>query len=137
MLIRAEQEADRAPVRAVNVSAFETAAEADLVDVLREQARPIVSLVAEDGGQVVGHIMFSPVTLAGHGEVKVMGLGPMAVAAEHQRRGIGSQLVAAGLDRCRQMGFNAVVVLGHPDYYPRFGFCPSSQFDNVLNNAHI
>ena len=58
-----------------------------------------------------------------------MGLGPLAVASEHQRKGIGSELVRAGLEQCRQLGFNAVVVLGHPEYYPRFGFSPSSLFD--------
>ena len=128
MLIRTEEESDRASVHAVNVSAFETSTEADLVDVLREQARPIVSLVAEDDGQVVGHIMFSPVTLCEHDDVKVTGLGPMAVAAGRQRKGIGARLVTAGLAQCRQMGFVAVVVLGHPGFYPRFGFCPSSRF---------
>jgi putative acetyltransferase len=129
MLIRAEEEKDLAVVHAVNVSAFETASEANLVDALREQALPIVSLVAEDNGAVVGHIMFSPVSLSGHPDVKVMGLGPMAVATEHQRKGIGSELVRAGLEQCTQLGFVAVVVLGHPEYYPRFGFSPSSRFD--------
>ncbi len=128
MLIRAEKENDRDAVFAVNGSAFETPAEATLVDLLREQARPVVSLVAEDQGNVVGHIMFSPVVLSGNPDLKVMGLAPMAVAPEHQRKGIGSALVRAGLEQCRQLGFVAVVVLGHPEYYPRFGFSPSSRF---------
>ncbi len=128
MLIRAEQEKDRAAVHAVNVSAFETPSEANLVDALREQAEPVVSLVAEDNGAIVGHIMFSPVSLSGHPGLKMMGLAPMAVAPEHQRQGIGSALVRAGLEQCRQLGFIAVVVLGHPEYYPRFGFSPSTRF---------
>ena len=128
MLIRAEKENDREAVFAVNVLAFKTPAEATLVDVLREQASPVVSLVAEDNGIVVGHIMFSPVYLSGYPELNVMGLAPMAVAPEHQRKGIGSALVRAGLEQCRQLGFVAVVVLGHPEYYPRFGFSPSSRF---------
>jgi len=128
MLIRAEKESDRDAVFAVNLSAFETPAEATLVDVLREQAQPVLSLVAEKNGNVVGHIMFSPVSLSENPDLKVMGLAPMAVAPEHQRKGIGSALVRAGLEQCRQLGFVAVVVLGHPEYYPRFGFSPSSRF---------
>ncbi len=129
MLIRAEKENDRDAVYAVNVSAFESPAEADLVDALREQAQPIVSLVAEENGEVVGHIMFSPVSLSGHPHLKVMGLAPMGVTRGHQRKGIGSALVRAGLTQCKQLGFTAIVVLGHPEYYTRFGFTPSSRFD--------
>lgn len=128
MLIRAEKAGDRDAVYAVNVSAFETPSEAKLVDTLREQAQPVVSLVAEDNGEVIGHIMFSPVSLSGYPNLKVMGLAPMAVAPRQQRRGIGSTLVRAGLDQCRQLGFAAVVVLGHPEYYSRFGFSTASQF---------
>lgn len=128
MLIRAEKENDRDAVYAVNASAFETPSEANLVDALLEQAQPVVSLVAEDNGEVVGHIMFSPVSLSDYPDLKVMGLAPMAVAPEHQRKGIGSALVRAGLEQCEQLGYAAVVVLGHPEYYPRFGFSPSSRF---------
>lgn len=128
MLIRAEERDDRQAVHAVNASAFETSAEANLVDVLREQARPIISLVAIDGTTVVGHILFSPVRLSDRPEFKIMGLAPMAVTPEHQRKGIGLGLVRAGLEQCRQLGFGAVVVLGHPEYYPRFGFLPSMSF---------
>lgn len=127
MLIRAEEQRDWAAVHAVNVSAFETPAEASLVDVLRQQAQPCVSLIAEDNGAIVGHIMFSPVSLSGHPALRIMGLAPMAVAPEQQRKGIGSALVHAGLEQCKQLGFGAVVVLGHPAYYPRFGFVPSTR----------
>jgi putative acetyltransferase len=113
----------------VNLAAFETSAEADLVDVLRQQAPPVISLVAEDGEAVVGHILFTPVTLLEHPDSRIMGLAPMAVAPARQRQGIGSALVREGLDRCRQLGFDAVVVLGHPGYYPRFGFLPASRFE--------
>jgi putative acetyltransferase len=126
--IRAEEEQDWADVQAVNESAFERSAEAHLIAALREQARPVVSLVAEYGGAIVGHIMFSPVVLPGHPELKIMGLAPMAVAPEHQRKGIGSALVRAGLEQCKKLGFGAVIVLGHPEYYPRFGFSPSVRF---------
>jgi len=129
VLIRDEVARDHAAVRHVVASAFETAAESRLVDALRERARPVVSLVAEKAGSVVGHVMFSPVSLSGHPEVPMMGLAPMAVAPEHQRTGIGSALARAGLDRCAQLGIAAVVVLGHPAYYPRFGFVPASRFE--------
>jgi putative acetyltransferase len=128
MLIRAEERKDRAAVHAVNLAAFETPSEANLVDALREQAQPVVSLVAEEDGAITGHIMFSPVSLSGHPGLKVMGLAPMAVAPKHQRKGIGSALVRAGLEQCKQLGFVAVVVLGHAGYYPRFGFLPSTHF---------
>lgn len=128
MLIRSERDNDKTAIYNVNVAAFETPAEADLVDALREQAQPIVSLIAEDGEAIVGHIMFSPVSLSIAPKLKVMGLAPMAVAPGYRRRGIGLALVRAGLERCREMGFGAVVVLGHPEYYPRFGFSPASRF---------
>jgi len=128
MLIRSEQEKDRTAVHAVNVSAFDTPLEANLVDALRARADPIVSLVAEDNGAILGHIIFSPVSLSGHPALRIMGLAPMAVAPVHQRKGIGSALVRAGLEQCKQLGFGAVVVLGHPAYYPRFGFTSSTRF---------
>jgi putative acetyltransferase len=128
VLIRAEKEKDRAAVRALNLSAFETPAEADLVDALREQAQPVISLVAEGGDAIIGHILFSPVTLHGNPELKMMGLAPMAVLTAHRSKGIGSALIRVGLEQCRQLGFGAVVVLGHPGYYPCFGFSPAVRF---------
>lgn len=125
MLIRPEVERDRAVVHALNVAAFDGPAEAALVDLLRDQAQPLISLIAEENGAVVGHIMFSPVTLSGHPALRIMSLAPMAVAPSHQQRGIGSALVRAGLEQCRQLGVDAVFVLGHPAYYPRFGFSPA------------
>jgi putative acetyltransferase len=128
VLIRNEEEKDYPAVRALNASAFESLAEANLVDALRKQVRPVISLVAEDNKKIVGHIMFSPVSLSGHPSLKIMGLAPMAVARAHRNKGIGSSLVRAGLERCKELGFGAVVVLGHPGYYPRFGFSPSARF---------
>lgn len=127
MLIRDEEERDLAAVRRLNAAAFGTPAEAKLVDALRQQARPVVSLVAEENQAIVGHIMFSPVVLSSHPELKIMGLAPMAVSPQHQRQGIGSALVRAGLEQCRKLGSGAVVVLGHPGYYPRFGFVPAGR----------
>jgi putative acetyltransferase len=126
--IRAEEETDQDAVHDINLSAFDTDAEANLVDALRKQASPIISLVAEDDGAIVGHIMFTPVSLSEALGLKMMGLGPMAVAPKHQRKGIGSELVRTGLAQCKQLGAGAVVVLGHPEYYPRFGFEPASRF---------
>jgi putative acetyltransferase len=129
MVIRSERAGDVAAIRAVNRAAFDTPTEADLVDALREQApAAILSLVADEGGAIAGHILFSPVTLSGNTDVKIMGLAPMAVRPDAQRRGIGSALVRAGLEHCAQADYDAVVVLGHADYYPRFGFAPASRF---------
>jgi putative acetyltransferase len=127
MLIRTEEEGDRAAVREIVAAEFDTGAEADLVDALREQARPIVSLVAEEDDTVVGHALFTPVTLDGD-DAKLMGLAPLAVAPTHQGKGLGSALVREGFERCRQLGFGAVVVLGHPEYYTRFGFSPAVRY---------
>jgi putative acetyltransferase len=126
--IRAEADTDRAAIHAVNTAAFETSAEADLVDALRAKAGPLISLVAEVDEQIVGHILFSAVSLAQHPELNLMGLGPMAVLPTHQRQGVGSALVREGLRRCKQRGSQAVVVVGHPEYYPRFGFVPASKY---------
>ena len=128
MQIRAEEERDRAGIRIVNESAFETAAEANLVFALREVIDSLISLVAEDQGEIIGHIMFSPVTLTGHPELEIMGLAPMAVMPEYQRKGVGSALVRAGLEACKKLEVGAIVVLGHSGYYQRFGFVPSSRF---------
>ncbi len=127
MQIRLEKERDRRAVHAVNCSAFETGAEADLVDLLREQAAPHISLVAEDKGSIIGHIMFSPVSLSGHPKTRALGLAPMAVTPRRQRQGIGTALVEAGLEHCKRGKFALAVVLGHPGFYPRFGFRPAGE----------
>jgi putative acetyltransferase len=128
MIIRRETAADIAQIHNVNERGFGGAGEADLVDALREQATPFISIVADDDGAIVGHICFSPVIIehADGSTIEIIGLAPMAVAPERQNQGIGSRLVRFGLDECRRAGFPAVVVLGHPEYYPRFGFRPAS-----------
>ena len=127
MTVRVEEPADLPAVHAVNRAAFESAVEADLVDALRAQTAEAISLVAEDG-TIVGHIMFSPVRLTGVPELRAMALAPMSVMPGHQRTGIGSALVRDGLAECRRRGVEAVFVVGHPDYYPRFGFRRAADF---------
>jgi putative acetyltransferase len=129
MIVRSEEPEDIAAIRIVNERAFGNAAEADLVDALRRNGKATISLVAEDDGRVVGHILFSPVTIeTGERELVGVGLAPMSVIPERQNQRIGSLLVEEGLRRCRENGHRFVVVLGHPAYYPRFGFVPASSF---------
>jgi len=128
MPIREEEPKDYPAVYAVNASAFETPAEANLVDILRREAHPIVSLVAEENGAIIGHILFSPVSLTDYPDLKIMGLGPVAVVPAYQRKGFGSALITAGLKKCIALGFGAAIVLGHSAYYPRFGFIPSLRY---------
>ena len=128
MIIRPEESKDYSAIHAVNESAFDTPAEANLVDVLRVEAHPIISLVAQDGEAIVGHVMFSPASLTNHPDLKIMGLGPVAVLPHLQRKGIGTALINAGMDKCKELGYYAVIVLGHPSYYPRFGFIPSVRY---------
>jgi putative acetyltransferase len=123
MVIRPETIVDHAAIREVNRLAFGRDDEARLVEAPRDGVHARVSLVAEVNGQVVGHILFSalPIVTPG-GTVEALALAPMAVIPSHQRRGIGSLLVREGLSACRGAGHRVVVVLGHPEFYPRFGF---------------
>ncbi|MCI0691175.1 N-acetyltransferase [candidate division KSB1 bacterium] len=127
--IRPEQPKDLAGVRHVNERAFGRPNEADLVDALRAHSKAMLSLVAVQDNKIVGHILFSPMTIESEGKsFSAIGLGPMAVLPEYQRTGIGSALIDQGLEQCREAGHACVVVLGHPEYYPRFGFVPASKY---------
>jgi len=124
--VREESPEDKGAVRRINELAFGQPEEADLVDALRGVARPQLSLVAVSRGEVVGHILFSPVSIeSGDSVWGALGLGPMAVLPELQNRGIGSELVRRGLAECKLLGRDIVVVVGHPEFYPRFGFAPA------------
>lgn len=134
MQIRLEQSDDVESIWQINTSAFATNAEARLVNLIRDSDCECISLVAEidsdKGSIIVGHILFSPVELShNRTNIKLMGLAPMAVTPEYQKQHIGSMLVKAGLEQCKMRGYDAVVVLGHPSYYPRFGFVPASRFN--------
>ncbi|MCI0681212.1 MAG: N-acetyltransferase [Gemmataceae bacterium] len=133
--IRPERPDDATAIHAVHAAAFPTDAEARLVGRLRAAGHACVSLVAELDGAVVGHILFSPVSLeTPAGLISGLGLAPMAVLPGRQRRGIGSALVRDGLAACRQKPCPFVVVLGHPEFYPRFGFRRASEAG--LNNEY-
>ena len=122
-MIRSETQADRAAIAEVNRLAFAGEAEVEIIDRLRADGLVIASLVAIEKDEVVGHILFSELPIETNDTtIRAAALAPMAVRPEHQRQCIGSALVRAGLDACREAGVAAVVVLGHPNYYPRFGF---------------
>ena len=130
MEVRLEQPEDIEAIHRVNALAFGREDEADLVDRLRDVV-PIISLVAVDSNQeqILGHILFSPVAIAGQcpDDLHIAGLAPIAVLPDYQRQGIGAQLMQDGLKECDRQGFKAVVVLGHPAYYPKFGFIPAKE----------
>jgi putative acetyltransferase len=122
-VIRPEASADQEAIRHVNRLAFGQDAEARLVDALRDGGYVRVSLVAEQNGQVVGHVLFSDLPIVTNaGTVPALALAPMAVLPECQNQGIGSGLVRRGLEVCQEQGHRIVVVVGHPHFYQRFGF---------------
>jgi putative acetyltransferase len=124
--IRPETSADGQGIREVLTAAFAGSAEAELVDELRNDGALVISLAAVQGNAVIGYIAFTRIQIAGQGGTSVaLALAPVAVHPEHQRRGIGAGLIRTGLNRARVAGFDVVVVVGHADYYPRFGFKPA------------
>ena len=126
--IRNEEAKDIEQVRALLNAAFPTDAESKLVDALRANGKVVLSLVAVAKDQVLGHILFSPVSTTPPSEEKGIGLAPVAVRPDSQSRGIGSKLIREGLSQCQDLGFDYCVLLGAPDYYRRFGFEKASQF---------
>jgi putative acetyltransferase len=122
--IREERPDDVAAVRDLNRRAFGQDQESNIVDALRANGAALLSLVATVDDRVVGHIMYSPLSV---GDINGAALGPMAVIPERQRQGIGSKLVEAGNRKLKDAGCPFIIVVGHADYYPRFGFTPASE----------
>lgn len=129
MIIRREEPQDIPAIRQVNEQAFGGSGEANAIDALRDRGAATLSLVAVIDDRVVGHLFFTPATIetADH-TWPALGLAPLAVLPEYQRQGIGSALMKAGLAECAHLGYERVIVLGHPDYYPRFGFLRAGQY---------
>ena len=123
IVIRREQAADVAAIREIHRQAFGQEQEGAIVDSLRAHGAAQLSLVAIDGDRLIGHILYSPAHV---GDIAGAGLGPMAVLPEYQRNGVGSLLVEAGNEQLRDAGCPFIVVVGHPEFYPRFGFTPAS-----------
>lgn len=128
LTIRRETNEDMERIRLINIEAFGGGSEAGIVEKLRKRGALIISLVAVRDGEIVGHIAFSPAIVGTESSsFEVIALAPMAVLPAYQHQGIGSQLVRQGLEECRKLGYVIVVLVGHADYYPRFGFVPSRQ----------
>lgn len=125
-----EQPGDIAGIGQVHQSAFHRPDEAELVDRLRQASLVFISLVARCEALVLGHVLFTPARILQADRCIVTGLalGPLAVLPEYQHQGIGSALCREGLSRIDPESYPFVIVLGHPDYYPRFGFEPASQY---------
>jgi putative acetyltransferase len=122
---RANSSQDRSAIHSIHEAAFGRPDEAGLVDSLREEGAILLSLIAEVEQGIVGHILFSRMWIeTGDGPVSAVALAPVAVLPEHQRHGIGAQLIRHGLDSLRERGERIVIVLGEPEYYTRFGFSP-------------
>jgi putative acetyltransferase len=124
--IRPERPGDEEAIAEVNRRAFGGEEEVGIIARIRNSEFFIsaLSLVAESGGRITGHIMFSIISLVREGRLpeKILSLAPMAVAPEVQGSGTGSDLVRAGMEKARELGYRIVIVIGHPGYYPRFGF---------------
>lgn len=129
LIIRQEEPRDYEAVRIINDKAFNQPVEGNIIETLRKSDAMILSLVAEHGNKVVGHIFFSEVSLDDHPEITgAMGLAPMAVLPEYQGMGIGKELVGKGIEMLKNRAAPLIIVLGHPEYYPRFGFEPASGY---------
>lgn len=125
LTIRVEIPGSIPAVRQVNEKAFGRETEADLVDTLRANGKFALSLTAALNDEVVGHILFTD--MLGSAQ-RFAALAPMAIIPDHQGTGIGSSLVRTGFEYLQEQGYDAVVVLGHKEYYPRFGFVPAANF---------
>jgi putative acetyltransferase len=135
VIIRSEIKNDAKQITNVNDFAFDQRNEGKMISALRENKKFIhaLSLIAEIDSKIVGHILFFPVNIiAGKNTFEVLSLAPMAVLPEYQRQGIGKKLVIEGLNKSKKRGYKAVIVLGHPDYYPKFRFERASKWNIKL-----
>ncbi|AZN43860.1 N-acetyltransferase [Paenibacillus albus] len=141
MVIRTETDADYAIVREVNYCAFGNRDdEADLVERIRRSAEfiPELSLVAERDGSIAGHVLISKALIQNENmNTEVLVLAPIAVLPAYQRQGVGVELIREGLKRSRALGYPAVLLIGHPTYYPKFGFIPASRFGIELKQFPV
>jgi putative acetyltransferase len=144
IVVREERPGDIDAIRIINYRSFMQPQEGSIIDKLRVSCNDLLSLVAERGDELVGHILFSPAVIDAPGvHIRGMGLAPMAVAPEYQRQGVGSSLVKHGLGLLKEQGCPFVIVLGHPEYYPRFGFVRAatyhlkSQWEGVPEEAFM
>jgi len=129
--IREERESDYNEIKKINDLAFGQKNEGKMVEALRKTSdyNSKLSLVAETKDNIVGHILFYPIKIKNEKqEFTVLSLAPMAVHPNHQNKGIGVKLVERGIEIARESNYNAVIVVGHPKYYPRFGFKPASNW---------
>ena len=131
MIIRQEKKEDFNSIYEINKQAFKQQDESELIERIRASKHfvPELSLVAEENGKIIGHILFSKIKIIGEQEYESLALAPMAVLPDFQKQGIGGRLIKEGLIKARELGFNSVIVLGHKDYYPRFGFERASKWN--------
>ncbi len=131
ILIREEEKKDYRNIYEVNKLAFGQENESKLVEKIRKGSNfvPGLSLVAEIDGRIAGYILFSKIEIAGSSIFKTLALAPMAVLPEFQRQGVGSELINKGMEKAKELGFNSIIVLGHKDYYPKFGFMRASEWN--------
>ncbi len=132
-LIRPETASDLSQISNVTRQAFNSTAEVTLIEKLRKAIDflPPLSLVAVKGQQVLGHILFSPMRIVSENGDRTMSLAlaPLSVLQEFQRKGVGGALIRQGLNTAKDLGYSSVIVLGHAEYYPRFGFKPASHWN--------
>lgn len=127
--IRKEKSSDIEAIKYVNDQAFKQPVEGNIVKKIRNTDSKILSLVAEVENQIAGHIFFSHAEIEGHPEInKGMGLAPMAVLPAYQKQGIGTMLINKGISILKNQNVPFIIVLGHPDYYPKFGFEKASEY---------
>ena len=131
ILIRKEAKKDYDGIFEVNKLAFGQKEESKLIDKIRNGNNfiPDLSLVAEKNGKIIGHILFSKIEISGSSKFNSLALAPMAVVPEFQKKGIGTKLIEEGIRKAKELNFETIIVLGHKDYYPRFGFQKASKWN--------